>query len=390
MNLSIPFNGQSDLLKKVNKEKVVEVYGKLTRDLIGGGRPSCANPFVSKNSLTSCIKQAHSYGIKFNYLLNATCMGNLEWTRWWQKRIRNFLDWLTKIEVDSITVAIPYLAELITKSYPHFKLTVSSLAQVDSVRRAKEWEDLGVDEITLFDVNVNRNFPLIRAIRKNVKCRLRVIANQDTILHCASYSYHVNASSHASEKASTNFYIEYCRIGCRLKKLLNPLYFIRQTWIRPEDVHYYEEVGANRLKLVDRSMITAAIVNIVDAYTKNSYDGNLLDLMAHPSINLLFNKSKFINKVKYFFKPFYINLFKLYKAKGIISDFDVYIDNRALEGLIMPFLTENCELKFCDSCGYCEQFAKKAIKINPAYREKIYLSHGVFLDKLISGDIFRY
>lgn len=390
MKLSVPFNGEPDLLERINKEKVVEVYGKLTRDLIGGGRPSCANPFVSRRRLISSVGQAHSYGIKFNYLFNATCIGNLEWTNSWQKKIRAHLDWLDKIGVDGITVAVPYLAEIIKKIYPNFELSVSSLARVDSVSRAKHWEDLGADEITLFDVAVNRNFPLLRAIRKNVKCRLRIIANQDEILHCASYSHHVNASAHASESNSTNFYIEYCRIGCRLKKIFNPIYFIRETWIRPEDAHYYKEAGIDRLKLVDRSMVTGAIARIVDAYTKGSYKGNLLDLMAHPSENLLLNQSSYINKIKYFFKPLYINPFKLYKARNLASDLDVFIDNQKLEGFIKPFLTESCELRSCESCGYCEEIAEKTVRINSALREKIYSSHSDFLAKLISGEMFHY
>ena len=43
-------------------------------------------------------------GIQFNYLLNAMCMGNAEYTREGQRALRKTLDWLSEIKVDSITV----------------------------------------------------------------------------------------------------------------------------------------------------------------------------------------------------------------------------------------------------------------------------------------------
>jgi len=171
MKLSIPFNGQSDLLERIDRSNVVEIYGKLTKDYVGGGRASCINPYISRNKLALCIKQAHKFGFKFSYLINATCLGNKEWTRAGQNKLRNLLDWLAKIGVDNITVASPYLVELIKKSYP-FKINISSMTQIRSIRQARMWEDLGADEIALSQIDVNRNFQLIEAIRKIVKCRI--------------------------------------------------------------------------------------------------------------------------------------------------------------------------------------------------------------------------
>ena len=71
-------------------------------------------------------------------------------------------------------------------------------------------------------------------------------------------------------------------------------------------------------------------------------------------------------------------------------DLDVYIDNRSLDGFIDFFLKENCELKSCQECGYCQRVAERVIKINPATQNDIRCKHLNFLDKLISGDIFRY
>jgi len=389
MKLTIPFNGQSDLLERINKEKAVEVYGKLSQDFIGGARSSSVSPFVSKKLLVSCIKQTHRYGMKFKYLLNATCLGNIEWTRRGQRKIRYFLDWLSKIGIDTVAVSIPYLAQIVKKCYPDLEISISNTAEIDSVKKAKEWEDLGADEISLH-IDINRNFPVLKAIRKNVKCRIEIIANQDTILHCPFYSYHVLGSSHASQSNRQGLYIDYCRLSCSLKRIEDPLNFIRADWIRPEDVHYYEEIGMDRLKLVDRSMVTKAIVNIVSAYTVNHYDGNLFDLLPHASICLLTSELNLLNKLRYFFRPFSINIFKLYKARKTITDLEIYIDNNALNGFIDFFLDNKCNLMSCDECGYCNEVTKRVVKVNPVYQENIFRLNRKFLDQLISGDIFKY
>ena len=388
MKLSIPFNGQSDLLEKLDKQKVTEIYGKLTQDLMGGGRASCINPYVSKKKLSSCVKDTHKSGLTFNYLLNASCLGNKEWIRSGQNRLKGLLDWLASLEVDTITVASPYLAELIKKRY-HFKITVSSITQIHSVAQVKMWEEFGADEIALSQIDVNRNFPLLREIRKNIKCKIKLVANEDCLFHCPNYFYHTNVSAHASQNTLGNYFLDYCRISCRLKRISEPINFIRASWIRPEDAPYYEEAGVDVLKIIDRGMTTEAIVRIVKAYTENRYDGNLLDLLPHPSINLSVAKSDVISRIRYFFRPFYVNVFKLYQIKSIMNDFDVYIDNRALDGFIEFFLKDNCELRSCQACGYCEKAAERSVKINRESAEKSRRLHRAFLDKLISGDIFK-
>ncbi|MDD4939419.1 MAG: U32 family peptidase [Candidatus Omnitrophica bacterium] len=389
MKFSIPFNGQADLLKRLDKEKITEIYGKLSQDFLGGGRASCINPYVSREKISSCVREAKKYGINFNYLLNASCLGNREWIRSGQKKIRSLLDWLDRIGVDTVSVSSPYLAELIKKNYA-FRMTISSMTQIHSIAQAKAWEDLGADEIALSQIDLNRNFPAIREIRKNVKCGIKLVANEDCFFHCPNYFYHANVSAHASQNTLGNYFLDYCRIACRLKRISEPVNFIRASWIRPEDVPYYEEAGVDVLKIIDRGMTTEAILRIAGAYAKNRYDGNLLDLLPHPSANLAVSRSDLLSKIRYFFRPFYVNVFKLYRVKSIMNDFDVYIENRALDGFIEFFLKENCESRSCRICGYCHEAAKKAVKINSGSAHKAKGLHQDFLNGLISGNIFKY
>ncbi|MDD4895122.1 MAG: U32 family peptidase, partial [Candidatus Omnitrophica bacterium] len=199
MKFSVPHNWQSDLLPRMNTAGVEQVYAKLARDFVGGGRASYMLPHVTKSKAAKRISQARQRGISFNYLLNSNCLGNREWTAKGQRSLVALLDWLIDIGVDSVTVSIPYLLELIKRRYPKLKVGVSTQAGVDTIKRAKYWEGLGADRITLAEISVNRNFPLLRLIRSAVKCELQLIANLDCLSSCPFWAYHAALNSHGSQ-----------------------------------------------------------------------------------------------------------------------------------------------------------------------------------------------
>ena len=113
MKLSVACNFDDALLQGLAGYPVYEVYGKLTTDYFGGGRPAFYLPEVNRPRLARTVKMAHERGIQFNYLLNASAMGNTEYTRIGQRKMEEMLDWVDGIGVDSITVANVYFLRLI-------------------------------------------------------------------------------------------------------------------------------------------------------------------------------------------------------------------------------------------------------------------------------------
>ncbi len=392
MKLSVPFNGQEDLIPQLDKFKeVVEVYGKLTTDFIGGGKHSFQTPLITKNKLRCAVKEAHALGLEFNYLLNSSCLDNTEWTISGQKNISKVIDWVVSLNIDAVTVAVPYLLEMIKKRYNTLKVYVSDLAYVNTACKAKFWEDLGADRITLFNVDLNRNFPLLEHIRDRVSCQLKLILNANCLLECPFYMYHANTASHASQSGHNlkGFVIDYCRIRCRYQQIIEPVNFIRSTWIRPEDMRYYEDLGIDYFKIIDRGMTTKTILSIIEAYTKREYSGNLLDLFPDPSKSITFVKAHLFHKIKYFFRPFTVNIFKLSKFSGLLNN-SVYIDNKKLDGFIEGIRDKECSRLLCKDCGYCQDKAKESIRIDEELNNKIKGRYEDCLKDLVSGGLFSY
>jgi len=393
MKFSIPTNWDSELLKNLRKkEEIAEVYGKLAQDFFGGGRAAFLLPPISKKRATRQIKEIQRQGLSFNYLLNSVCMDNLEWTSSGQRKINHFLDWLSDVGVGAVTVSIPYLLQLIKKRFPKMKISVSTQACVNSAQKAKYWEDLGADLITLSVVDANRDFRLIRAVRKSVKCQLQVIGNLNCLYGCPFYLYHGTTESHASQShhQSGGFLLGYCHLNCRSIQLANPINFIRSSWIRPEDVHYYEEAGIDRIKLVERNMTTQALLNIIRAYLDRRYTGNLVDLLPGPAKSIVFQKNFFWSNIRFFFHPFKVNILKLLKRMNVLEEARVFIDNSKLDGFLEQFIKESCYDKSCQECGYCEEVAKKAVFINAESKQKMSAVYDRYMEDLLTGDIFSY
>ncbi len=389
MKFAVATNFQPDFLKKINKQEVYEIFGKLTSDFIGGGRASYVLPSISKRLLQQHVKDTRANGIQFNYLLNAACLGNREFTLRGQRNIRNLLDWLEDIEVDSVTVTLPYLLELIKKKYPHFKVHISVYAHVNALGIAKHWEDLGADLINLESVRLNRDFELLRKIKEHVRCKLQLVANNSCLCFCPFGAYHALINSHASQtcESSGGFIIDYCIVKCKYVRLADPVNFIRSDWIRPEDIHYYEDVGIDSLKIVERTRFTDSIVLALDAYTKRRYDGNLADLIPSYQVkSFLRGRKKFTLALKYLMRPFSINFLLLKKLSAIPPGLDVYIDNRALDGFLDFFVQNKCIGQgACQKCGYCSKVAQKAVNMDEAYRQRMLKKYENVLSDITGG-----
>ena len=85
MNFSIPADFKTQTIHNIcnlhqqYKHRVIEVYGQLTScDMIYSAKEIPSLPAVDEKQLQAYIKMCHANGILFNYTLNASCLGNLE------------------------------------------------------------------------------------------------------------------------------------------------------------------------------------------------------------------------------------------------------------------------------------------------------------------------
>jgi collagenase-like PrtC family protease len=374
MQLLVPTNWDPDLILPLSKlEADVQLYGVLPTSMIGSGGSGSDDVRMVENQAEEYIEEAHSAGLKFDYILNAPSMGNMEWDEDIHQELLKHLNWINSIEVDSVTVTIPYLIELIKRQFPHLKIRVSTIAHVNSVARAKLVESLGADSITL-DININRDFTLLKAIRNAVSCELTILMNNLCLYQCPYEYYHHDGLGHASQSYNplTGYYVDYCVLRCTLDRLCDISQIIKCRWVRPEDIHVYEEIGIDVFKISGRSMSSERILHAATAYSSRHYQGNLYDIL-----NVITPKIGFINSA----------------LSGVQNNVTgsppkFYIDTQALEGFMDFFGKQNC-LSGCNQCNYCQRIANKVIQFDRDEVDEYIAMLNASLDNLSCSRIFK-
>jgi collagenase-like PrtC family protease len=352
MKLRVSTNWDNALMEELQGTCVEEVYGKLPSDVIGGVRPAFLLPQINREEAEQHIKITHEKGIRFNYLINTMCLNNVHYSRDGYRAMVELLEWIGDVGVDVVTVGFPYMIKLVQEVLPGMKIKASSVCRINSVSRAKQYEDFGVDEI-IIDENINRDFDTLQAIRKALDIEQEIIANPCCLHDCPHQLEHVAHDGHASQDHSMDnyCYLQFPYYNCTMKKFTEPVEIIKARWIRPEDLEVYEALGFNKFKIVERFKRTDVLASTVAAYEQRHFDGNLIDILT------LTNPDVYLKPdTEYFNKPEHVNVPMITQVGGLMDfafrDF-IYIDNKKLDGFI-EFFQKNgsCRDRDCGQCGY--------------------------------------
>ena len=378
MKLSVAANYDVALAAKLAEFPVVEVYGKFAADPVGGGRPSYMGTPLSWRDLAAYVRELDRHGIAFNYLLNSSCLGNREWSRSWQKKLLRLLDRLASMGIHRLTVATPYLLERVKAAFPQFHVKAGIYAQIDTPRRARFWRDLGADALTIESFSINRDFDTLRSIREAVDCDLQLIANHPCLPNCAMQPYHQNGFAHSSD-GSRNLFLDYCFLSCTLQRLEDPSTLIKAGWIRPEDVGFYETLGYEHFKLLERGIPSAELLRRVEAYSRRRSGENLAELVLPYGFRQAPRKQS-LWTLRHFLRPGQVNpwrlrpLYELLKKQGMLFALEkspFRIDTHKIpDDFVKGFERRRCRELSCESCGYCGKIAAEAVTVDPAFREE--------------------
>ena len=401
ISFSVATNFTPELVDGLAVYPVKELFGRLSSDGVGGGRAAFMLPSTGKAEFRKHVFHARSKGIGFNYLINAACLDNAEYTRSWHNRFDRILDFIEDCGIGSVTVSLPFLLAVIKKRRPGLKVRVGVYARVDNPVKARFYEELGADEITLESISVNRDFEALGRIRESVGCGLQLIANSNCMLTCPLSGQHMVNLSHASQNghSSRGFMIDWCALVCSAEKLREPSNYLRSEFIRPEDLKAYTALGYNSFKILERGAPTSAMVERVRAYSDGRFDGNLLDLIQpygfrekRPGTGGLARLARF------FFRPGEVpvsgilKLRRLAEMRGLtalLAESPVRIHNRALDGFLDGLRERGCGRLDCGRCGYCASYARKAVRIDERYRAELLGLYSERLGEMYSGGLWK-
>lgn len=373
LKFELPYNGDSSLVDVILdfQERIEMVYGR-AEDGYPQGRNTTKQRPISLDEIAEVNKRLRESGIDFNYVLNGTCHGNREFEREYRAKFVKFVEGLLARDIGIITLGNPFLIELVKQEVPDMKVAASILLEVDNLARLTQMAKTGIDYVCL-SKTLLKNFNALRKIAQKMPRGVKpiLLANDPCLQSCGYTQYHNGSLSHFTSENGA--YVNYCRLHCNQDFATDPRKVISASFIRPEDLEAYAELGFDLFKLCDRKQTTPWILNVLEAYTSGSYEGNLADLMA-PWSNIG-GKYPFPSSISE-------DDIREQGFDGIRPNlrFSPKIDNKKLNGYLKVWQKskqDGCENEDCDSCNYCFALANRAYEMDTERNDRVDKNLGV-------------
>ncbi len=347
--------------------RVAEFYGSLPRSEMGVGRPTRSLTPVTREALAEHVADLRGRGFHFSYLFNGSCSGNREYRREERGRLLDEMAWVRSIGARSVVVASPFVIDMWRHHFPDVRVHASTVCFTRSLKEVAHHVRQGVARVIL-DPDTIRDFRFLRTIRERFPdLELEALANHPCLLHCPFETYCYNSVAHASSHegaAADQRYECFSLLRCNAEKLRDPVEFVRGSWMRPQDIHHYEDVGVQVLKLAGRGRSTEWLLATAEAYLSRHFDGNLMDLI---------------------WEAQWAAVQRSVPASPDLPPLDLHVDAAAFDGFVEQFARERTPCATgCDSCGICPSFARRGVTWNEQARRANLAALEAALDGLLA------
>lgn len=274
------------------------------------------------------LRKIKEMGVKLDLLFNGNCYGEYALSEKLANTVISVIAYLndTVGGVDVVTTASPAVAFTVKKHFPALEVRAS----VNMCVGTEKGMEYLADYFDSFHVKreYNRDLQTLRRLREwadNAGKKLIMLANSGCFSNCSWQIFHDNMVAHEAEICEVKNIEGFTPYGCwnALKKEENYHFLLENTWVRPEDIHHYEGIF-DTVKLATRMHALPGMV--IDAYVRENYVGNTLDLM-EPGFGRAI-------------APYIIN------NKSFPADWFEH--------------TINCD-KLCHKCGYCKSVLKTVL-----------------------------
>jgi collagenase-like PrtC family protease len=335
LEFSVPYNNDPGTLTEIfkwkehNGNRIREIYLSGPQEFAGSGRIS---PALEFKEFADAVQRIHREGIRVNLLLNSICEGG----DWYAPSVLGkTMDYLKRAfeeyGVEAVTIANPLYIREVRKRFPKVEICASVLGDIDCIQKAMIYKKAGANIITP-DVNINRNLKLLEKIKEKTGAELKLMVNEGCLFKCPFRKFHFNYISHKSRnpgkggiKSEDNVF----SLNCIQLTKSDPSQVFKSGWIRPEDADRYGQISTF-FKLVGRTSSRSMIVRSLEAYMQQSWDGDLIELMAG-------------------------NLY----SYGM--SYLMHLDNKSLDAVGFFEKVTACDQQ-CLDCDFCERLTEKLIK----------------------------
>ena len=281
----LPEDGEEPFIEVLRdyQDHIAEVYFPWMNVPTGRAALTSRRGFVDwtgQERLEQDLAAFKAMGVKLDLLLNANCYGGHAMSEYIENMVCSILEHLKRAlgGVEVVTTTSLAIARTVKRHFEDVDVRASVNMRIGTVK--------GMAYVKgLFDSyhpqrEHNRDLARLDELRAwtdaNGK-RLLMLANSGCFNFCSGQTFHDNMVAHEADIDETRNIRGWTPYVCwnNLKDRDNWVYILQNSWVRPEDIHHYEE-RFPVVKLATRQHANPRMV--VHAYANRRFAGNLLDL----------------------------------------------------------------------------------------------------------------
>lgn len=220
-------------------------------------------------------------GVKLDLLFNANCYGRHAVSRHLEAQVGSVLEHLEQIgaPADIVTTTSPAVAHIVKTHFTRIEVRASVNMRIGTIEAMRYVSRL-FDSYYL-QRDVQRDIAYVREVKAWCQANgkgLCLLANSGCLRCCPGQTFHDNMVAHDDEIDQTDNITGWTPHVCwnLYRDRANWPAVLQATWIRPEDLHHYDDL-VPVMKLATRMHANPRLV--VHAYAQRRYAGNLLDLL---------------------------------------------------------------------------------------------------------------
>lgn len=265
MRLHVPYNNDFGLIEKLipYAPYIRSIYLPCNHNVLGSGRNEGRATNRNWDSYDAEVKDIAKivapHGIKVNMLLNSLHVSADILNNFQSSALYRYLKKYEFSDVEWLTVANIQLAMLLRRHFPRFKLDVSVLALIDSVKRAQYWYDLVRPDLFCLDLDRSKDLHLIENITLRTGVPVKVLVMDFCLPDCPYKPWHY---IHNALKEENPF-------SCWQLRADKPWYYYKGRSIPPYYLGRYAGL-IHDIKIVERNSDSETILRNVLHYAKQS------------------------------------------------------------------------------------------------------------------------
>ncbi len=268
LGFTVGYSGhRADLVQLVEvTERLRGVYTGPPPGALGGGR---RQRVAGLRDLAGQAAFARDRGLRFEVTLNGPDVASGDDGDWWRSVEADMVA-LEQAGVSGLILSHPLLLSL-AKERTGLAVTVSTIAEVASVREARWWVARGADALVP-SVEVNKRPEVLGRLRKHLPAlRLTLMVNEHCLGGCPWRAGHYLCTAKGGRE------LDY-HLQCKTEFRREPWMVLANNAIRPEDVNRYAGL-VDELKVLGRTDPIDVLVARLRAYDEGRWAGNYVALL---------------------------------------------------------------------------------------------------------------